>query len=350
MDIRQQAVLSFVKFNKFFKQLVNDIGITGNVQLTPYVDELLSFEQWKDDVLEYVRVNPDPIILDKITTLGSPVILENYILEGKDVLPPNTSDALKKVVSAVNEMNGLVHSCHQEAKGKYADLVEEFANEEAAALFDRAVKADYLTMDYQPKGDTDIFTLKILAFAIGVMLHLTTRHRWTHFEEQWSIDVSNKLTSVPIGEKQFKRAEKLMKLYPEVDFSALMKPKEDVFFDAVYGSKRVRTLYNELRNHGYISEETTVDQFLGIFNLSRSKTRKPVEWKSNQRKLSYFVYYALSPTNKDFWIKAQSCFTINGKAPHKGSMITGLVSLRSRSDYERYDLVLKRIASEYNNG
>ena len=50
-----------MKFNKFFKQLAYDVSISGHVKLTPYFDELLNFEQWSNDVIEYITSNPDPI-------------------------------------------------------------------------------------------------------------------------------------------------------------------------------------------------------------------------------------------------------------------------------------------------
>ena len=140
-------------------------------------------------------------------------------------------------------------------------MVKEFANEEAAALFDRAVGAGFLTVEYQPKGDTDLYTLKFLAYAIGSILHLTTRHKWSHFEELWNISKNNKLSSLPVTEKLYKRAEKFMQLYPEVDFTKLTKPQEDLYFEASYGSHRVRDLYYELIEHGYIDSYTTPDAF-----------------------------------------------------------------------------------------
>ena len=35
----------------------------------------------------YINFNPDPIIIEKIASLGSPEMLENYINDGKDTLP-----------------------------------------------------------------------------------------------------------------------------------------------------------------------------------------------------------------------------------------------------------------------
>ena len=158
----------------------------------------------------YINFNPDPIIIEKIASLGSPEMLENYINDGKDTLPQNTLDALTGVVNAMNSIHDLCYNINQESKGKFRYLVDEFANEEAAALFDRAVSAGYLTAEYQPKGDTDNYTLKIIAFAISELLHLTMRHKWSHFEEQWGINRANKLSTLPISERQFKRAGKLM--------------------------------------------------------------------------------------------------------------------------------------------
>ena len=86
------------------------------------------------------------------------------------------------------------------------------------------VKAGYLTSDFQPKGNTDLHTLKILGFAIGEELKLAPRYKWSHFEELWNIDYANKLSSVPISAKQYQRAKTLMDLYPEVDFNLLIKP------------------------------------------------------------------------------------------------------------------------------
>ena len=141
MTNRQEAVLSLVKFNRFFKQLTYDVTLGGSIKLTSYVDELLNFEQWAENILGYVKFNPDPIILDQITTLGSPQLLTDYKEEGKEIMPSNTYDALSKVINAVNALNGFVEDFHQKAKGKYSDLVEEFAYEDAAVLFNRAVSA-----------------------------------------------------------------------------------------------------------------------------------------------------------------------------------------------------------------
>ena len=324
MVTRQEAVLSFVKFNKFAKQLIYDICIGGNTKLTSYAEELLQFEQWKEDIMLYINFNPDPIIIEKIASLGSPEMLENYINDGKETLPQNTLDALTGVVNAMNSIHDLCYNINQESKGKFRFLVDEFANEEAAALFDRAVSAGYLTAEYQPKGDTDNYTLKIIAFAIGELLHLTMRHKWSHFEEQWSINRANKLSTLPISERQFKRAGKLMQLYPEVDFTMLTAPNEDKYFDAAYGARRVRALYQELLDHGYISPD--------------------------QQHLSYFIYFTFSKTNKDYWVKTVACFSVNGHAPHKGSLVTGLVAMQRKPNFGTFDVELKRIASKYNNG
>jgi hypothetical protein len=350
MGTRQKAVLSFVKFNKFVKQLTYNICILGKPNIFSYAEELLNFESWSNDVIEYVRFDSDTVLLNKIASMGSPKMLEQYLEEGKGIIPESNYNALSKVVHSMNAIMEVCYEHEEEAKGQYKYLVKEFANEEAAALFDRAVREGFLTAEYQPKGDTDLYTLKFLAYAIGNILHLTTRHKWSHFEELWNISKNNKLSSLPITEKQYKRAKKLMELYPEVDFTKLTKPQEDLYFEASYGSRKVRDLYYELIEHGYIDGNTTADDFLSIFNLGTSETRKPVAWMKSQRQLSYFIYNTFSKTNKDYWVKTQACFSINGKAPHKGSLISGLQTLQAQTGYGSYDVELKRIASNYNQG
>lgn len=350
MVSRQESVLSLVKFNKFFKQLNYDIGVTGKIQLSQYFDEVLDFEQWVDNVVEYVFFNPDPKILDLISALGSAETLKSYVEEGKSVMAESTYEALSKIVNSIAKLQSIVDENTKAAKGKFTSLPEAFAFQDAENLFQRAVQAGFLTSDFQPKGDTDLYTLKIIGFAIGDILKFTPRHKWSHFEELWNIDYVNKLSSLPISDKQYKRAMPLMNLYPEVDFNALVKPREDLFFTAAYGMRRVRTLYKELLINRYISKDTDYDDFLSIFNLGSNKIMKPVDWINDQRHLAYFIHLTFSKTNKECWSKTHACFTINGATPNVGTMKSGLVSLQRKSSFETYDPVLKRIASEYNNG
>ncbi len=348
MVSRQQAVLSYVKFNKFFKQLNYDITVLGQIHLSQYAEELMDFEQWVNNVVTYVNFNPDPIIIEQISALGSSKDLRDYIEESKMHMPNNSYDALSCVLKSTAILQSLVTESVEIAKGKFTNLPEAFAYQDAADLFERAVEGGLLTQDYQPKGDTDIHTLKIIAFAIGDILKLTPRHKWSHFEELWNIDYSNKLSSLPISDKQFHRNIPAMALYPEVDFNALIKPKDNTFFFPAYGLGSVKVLHKELKRYGYISKETKLDDFLSIFNLGKSKILKPVEWISDQRHLSYFIHLTFSKTNKDIWIKTHACFTVNGATPNTGTMKSGLVSLQAKNGFETYDLELKRIASNYN--
>ena len=96
--------------------------------------------------------------------------------------------------------------------------------------------------------------------------------------------------------------------------------------------------------------DTTVEDFLSIFNLGNQTTRKPIEWMKSQQHLSYFIYFTFSKTNKDYWVKTVACFSVNGHAPHKGSLVTGLVAMQRKPNFGTFDVELKRIASKYNNG
>lgn len=70
----------------------------------------------------------------------------------------------------------------------------------------------------------------------------------------------------------------------------------------------------------------------------------------SQQHLSYFIYFTFSKTNKDYWVKTVACFSVNGHAPHKGSLVTGLVAMQRKPNFGTFDVELKRIASKYNNG
>ena len=60
--------------------------------------------------------------------------------------------------------------------------------------------------------------------------------------------------------------------------------------------------------------------------------------------------FTFSKTNKDYWVKTVACFSVNGHAPHKGSLVTGLVAMQRKPNFGTFDVELKRIASKYNNG
>lgn len=126
MVSRQEAVLSFVKFNKFFKQLNYDIGVTGKVHLSQYADELMEFEQWVENVIEYVLFNPDPKIIDLISALGSSEIIRNYVEDGKAVLEASTYDALSKVIDSTAKLLSLVNESIETSKGIFTSLPEAF--------------------------------------------------------------------------------------------------------------------------------------------------------------------------------------------------------------------------------
>jgi len=349
MNDRQYAIISLAKLNRFAKMLTYNLCIKGEINMSQFATEFLEYKNWCYLIYKYVEVVKDVKVLEEVKKLGIPTLLSDYLDESKEVIPRAHHKAITEVVDELNKFRDFYETSNNRLKGKFINLVNFFANEEAASLFDRVVAAGYLTNDYQPTGKTDMNKLKIIAFGIGRVLNLQTRNLWCHFEEQWNLDESHKLARQVLSDVQFKKSAKLRSLFPEVDFNEIMEPK-DLYFEAAYGEQRVRKLYYNLWNNGYISQDTKINQFFSIFNIGNSETRVPVEWKTNQNSLVYFVYYALKPTNRDQWAKTSACFRIEGKVLNVGSLKSAMPGLRKQKDFNTHDLVLKRIASEYVNG
>lgn len=349
MNDRQHAIISLAKLNKFTKMLTYNVCIKGEINMSQFATEFLEYKNWCYLIYKYIETTKDVRVLEEVKKLGIPTLLSNYLDESEGAIPKAHHEALSEVVVELYKFQDFYETSNNKLKGKFKSLVNFFANEEAASLFDRVVAEGYLDKYYQPTSKTDLKMLKIIAFGIGKVLNLQVRNLWCHFEEQWDLDENHKLARQVMSDVQFKKSAKLRNIFPEVDFTEIMEPK-DLYFEAAYGEQRIRKLYYNLWNHGYISQETKIDQFFSIFNLGDSETRVPVEWMTNQNSLVYFVYYALKPTNRDQWAKTSACFRIEGKPLNVGSLKSAMPGLRRLKNFNTHDLVLKRIASEYVNG
>lgn len=120
--------------------------------------------------------------------------------------------------------------------------------------------------------------------------------------------------------------------------TAFFSPKPD---------KKRKAMYSALLQGGYISADTTYPVFNGI--MEESEFSRPVVWLKTQTALMYFVHLAFKEDNPyDLWVKCVSCFRFqNGKAPHRGTLVTNLRPLMRLST--PYDPKLKKITDDYNN-
>lgn len=347
MNERQTAVLNLARFNKLVKELTYNICILGDVSLKDFAMELLDYEEWATSVLDYARKIQSPRFMEELYRLGKPKLLDDFLYESKGKIPDTEHEILSRIIEYLNDFDAIYQEYEKAAKGEFCQLVSLLANKEAMKLLDRSVKAGYLNKEYQPTAITDMYMLKIIAFAISKILQLPVRKTWATFEEQWH-DAYH-LSDIPNSNIQFEASKPVMELYPEVDFNELINPK-DVYLTEKYGRDRVKAMFYELKRGGYIAKETPIDEFYSIFRLGKLNERVPVDWIKEQKLLVYFCYLAFSQTNNELWVKVQACFTINEKPINKESIKSCMVYLKKRKDFLTTDVRLRKIASDYVNG
>ena len=150
-------------------------------------------------------------------------------------------------------------------------------------------------------------------------------------------------------EKAHKAYDAVKALYPEVDYS-LLTAKKEKYFKTPEDPSRVEELFLSLLTHGYIAKNTHIWQFRKIFSIEDIDRHpfKPVKWMKELRKLSYFLHFALGMKYKDVWVKAQYCFTVNGKTPNRGSLKSAFGAMkRDHPDWENFDPCLRGIALQF---
>ena len=346
LSTRQEAVICLAKFNKFAKQIIYNVSALGELHLSDYALELMEYEDWIDIIREYAMTTSCPIFIENLNRLGSPKLLETYLADNVDSLPANYRTVLKIVVDAMNDFQEICIRFNKDSKGEFSNLVDGLDNADVANLFGRAVSAGFLTSQYQPKGDSDRYTLKLIAFAIIDILHFVPRHSWALFERQWNLDESHRLAPLFITDRQFNINSRVMRLYPEADYTKLNTPK-DVYFTNNYGLGSIKNMFTALKREGYIAKETTLDDFYSIYNVGKTNRREVISWQKEQWTLVYFAHLAFSKTEKELWTKVFSCFSINGKPVNRGSLKTCLVALKRKNNFNTLDPKLRKIASDY---
>lgn len=346
LDTRQEAVICLAKFNKFAKQIIYNVCALEELHLTDFACELFEYESWIEVVREYAMTTECSIFFESLNQLGKPKLLETYLYDNGNNLPDNYRIVLQSIIDAMNEFQDIYTSFNKKTKGKYSALVDGLDNEDVVILLKRSVKAGLLTSQYQPKGDTDIHTMKLIAFAIIDILGFTSRNSWALFERQWNLDEGHRLAPLEISDRQFKMNAHVLNLYPEVDFTKLTSPK-DVYFTNKYGMARIKEMYVALKRDGYIAKETTIDDFYSIFNVGKTNTRKLISWQKEQWTLVYYAYLAFSKSERFLWMKVHACFTIKGEVINRSSLKTCIMALKRKPNYNTLDFKLRKIASDY---
>ncbi len=341
---RQQAAIKIAKVNRFIKQMNYWSELGENIHPAAFGDDIYSMSSWVKEIQGYLRTDKNFLLLaDLIECVGDISVIDEYVGKRNCHMEEIMRQSL---VGLSRNMKALLTECEQlrkESKGHYSMLPDPLCNETAIKLLERAVKTSFLDKEFKPTSKANYNNLKIVAYAVSQIMQFDKKHTYCHFEAMWH----KRLSPVMLPSYKKESCEETMGMYPEVDFTPLLEGNETVVFNCPFGDERKDFLRRELARHGYIARNTTTKQFLAIFDKDKFQT--PVNWLKEQRQLGVLAKLAFAPTNnKNLWLKTVTCFTVNGKHPHKGSLSTGSSLLERTGALENYDAVLTSICKAYN--
>ena len=282
--------------------------------------ELNHIDDWAFEIQAYWRECKDPIIAEQIANIGSSGNFYKLLLRAR--MADDIRGAISRYVNVIGELRAEIKQHQEQSKGAYSMLPDELANDEAAKLLQRAVEAGYLREDYQPGTHTSNAQLRFLAFGIGTALHL--KHKWEPFERLWN---KEKLPGVYIPSSKSVDFEDIIKLYPEVDFSEISKKfdmnlsdeceimeptiTDPVHYDSTVGISELKNVYCNLIDHKYLSDKTTLDQWLYFSVGSGKDPDQPMLWNREVKSLAYLITQILyKGSDYKKWIIASTIFRI----------------------------------------
>ena len=341
---RQQAAIKIAKVNRFIKQMNYWSELGESIHPAACGDDIYSMSAWVKEIQAYLRTDKNFLLLaDLIECVGDISVIDEYIGKRNRSMEEIMRQSL---VGLSRNMKALLAECEElrkASKGCYSMLPDPLCNETAIGLLERAVKADILDKEFTPSSKANYNNLKIVAYAVSQIMQFDRKHTYCYFEAMWH----KRLSPVMLPSYRKGTCEETMELFPEVDFTPLLEDHERPVFNCPFSDERKDFLRRELAKHGYIARNTTAKQFFAIFDKDKFKT--PVNWLKEQRQLGVLAKMGLGPTNnKNLWLKTITCFTVNGKRPHKGSLSSGSHLLERTGVLESYDTVLTAICKAYN--
>ena len=344
---RQECVIRIAKINKVFGELKYRIDIEEVPNFASFVPILLMTREWAVDIRLYVNQEPSPTLVRQIANIGYHAELEKYLIKHKADLPVTFTTALDESIKNVQSLLELCQRYQHEERGQYEDLIKPLANEQASALLQRAVDAGLLDVHFQPSSNVTPIQLRVIAFAISAMCKLP--HTYAPFEKQWENHITYRISTCNIPKRNVASLNYAMELYPEVDFKSFFEPAHNISpFYVPQDRDDIIKLYKSLLKYGYISSETTLKTFEGIFD--KTKFVKPVVWIKEQRQLAYFIYLAFGKFNKkNLWKKGEKFFRVNGQIPHVASLSSGYGLIKRAGWMDRFDIQLKAICESFHH-
>ena len=344
---RQEAVITIARINRLIKQLYYWIDADEDLKISFVdTDELAHLAGWVEKVYLYLLEFPTPILVRQFDRIGPASMIEEYLNEQNCRIDARIRPYLHRYVKEMKRLEVLNKQILANEDNPFPGMVPALANEKAIKLLQRAVDAKLLDKNFQPLKDTSSVQLKVIAYAVGTLLELPKNQLYVHFERQWN-RASYRVSTVDLPRKY--RCEKhkfAMSLYPEVDFNNMCQAyRTNITFYTDKSKQRIKRLYEDLVQGGYIGNYNTIEDFIGIFDSA--KFRKPIDWISEQRLLGYFVQLAFSRNNTNLWVKTICCFRVSGVEPHKGSLCSGITYLRNHNLLDTYNIELKKIVERF---
>lgn len=299
IDNRQKAAMFIAIINKVSKQINFEIKLESPQILYESFADKLNYTRLSDELLEYMKEDNDPLLYMQLVRLIETDEIRSYIDSYQD---SELKVEILALCDAVDKLRTYGDSCVDSQNTQFPNLIPFFANAEAEALFQRAVKAGYLDETYKPKPGIKYYELRLISFAISEMLNLPYRQRWVNFDRQWGSCTPFSLGVYHMPMTKAKEFVRITQLYSEVDFRPILNPRPNNKkpFTTDMTKEQVIYLYDALRRRCYLSMKTKEKDFLAMFGFG--KVEKPfIRWSGPLYALEYFIRIALADSTRDVW-------------------------------------------------
>lgn len=355
---KEEIIRRFVRINRILMDKLRfNIDNWDEFEIIDFYPDLCMIGEWAEDIREeWNSTHPDyiPIELEKFGSIDKwskasamPTALSvayKLLIEG--ICPDEVRASLSKFVDVMGYLHKDIEQYQRDQQGKLYGVPKELQSDEALRLLDLCVKEDLLDEHYQPKAETKPFQFSLIAQCIGMKLY--NKPSWSIFENLWNI---NNLKGVYIPTNKTEETERVKKLFPGINLVNTARQSNLAFYTDKSDESIIK-IYKSLVAFGYISSNTTENQFLAI--CGRGDFEAPITWIAGVRKLAYFIEILFGTCNDSKWEKTVSCFMDKEKKPVKGSLIGGLsfitnhgvTSVESSQYFDNYDKTLRKIVNE----
>lgn len=180
---RQEIAIKIAKITRIIGEWKYRLDLDDEVEIETLSPDLLHIDEWVREIGLYIKQNPSPILAHQITNIGFTDLLETYVQEHKQEIEEPFVWALNNYVKHMRTLLSFCNEQSIEERGPYRDLIAPLANEQVAALLQRAVDAGILDCHYQPVPGTKVLQLKVIAFAVSSICGFP--RAYMHFEKLW---------------------------------------------------------------------------------------------------------------------------------------------------------------------